>query len=230
MATAQSSHTFDQRSWRIIKEFAGIYCIQMDYRKIAKLPCNKLSKAYFGHGNIPLFEEKVSLTAKFNAFGKLIWSPDHARNHRAAFAPKGAKEWKALILRRAAQGYKNRQFYEAVAKMLAPPPKVTCICGLKIGSNEHQQTAHYRTRNHINRMLRCVPLSKVVNSTVPVPTWDRNQMGNSHTLAVRKWSNQHRRYLRKQVDLRIYMEARERVNGSIYYTMDDILVGGWIPC
>jgi hypothetical protein len=219
------SHTFDQRSWRIIKEFAGIYCIKMDYSKIAKLPCNKLSKAYFGDGNLPLFEEKVSLTAKLNAFGKLIWSPNDARNHRAAFAPKGAKEWKALILRRAAQGYKNRQFYEAVAKLLAPPPKVTCVCGLNIGAKEHQQTAHYRTRAHVNRMLKCVPLSKVADSTVP--TWD--QMGNSHTLVVRKWSNQQRRYLRKQVDLRPYMEQRERFNGTTCYTMDDILAGGWVP-
>ena len=223
-----SSHTFDQRSWRIIKEFAGIYGIKMDYTKIAKLPRTKLSKAYFGDGNLPLFEEEVSFTVKFNAFGKSIWS-NNTRKQRAALAPKGAKEWKALILRRAAQGYKNRQFYEAVAKMLAPPAKVTCVCGLKMGSNDLRQNAHYRTRAHVNRMLKCVPLSKVADSTVPVPTWDRNKMGNSHTLVVRKWSNQQRRYLRKQVDLRPYMEQRGRFNGLTYYTMEHILVGGWIP-
>ena len=96
-------------------------------------------------------------------------------------------------------------------------------------------------------MLQCVPLSKVVNSKVPV--W--NRMGNSHTLAVRKWHNPHRCYIFKQIDLRPYMEERDIKQAQIYnycslhavkltnelkkevkwertyYTMGDILVGGW---
>ena len=44
MATAQSSHMFDQASWRIIKEFVGIYGVKMDYTKITKLSRDKLSR------------------------------------------------------------------------------------------------------------------------------------------------------------------------------------------
>ena len=246
------SHTFDGRSWRIIKEFTGIYGVKMNYSKIAKLSRDKLSNAYFEEAKLSLdpFDLSIAYLCKYNKKGEIIsLDPDTPRGTRPF--NKTAKQWKALILKRVAQGYKNRQFYEAVAKLVNPPPKVTCVCGLKIGSNAHQQDAHYRTRAHVNRMLQCVPFSEVVDSTVPVG-WPLR--GNSHTLALRRWSNSQRRYLRKQVDLRPYMEQREINQDQIYnycslravkltnelkkevnwertyYTMGDILVGGWCPC
>ena len=222
MATAQSSHRFDQRSWRIIKEFIGIYGIKMDYTKITKLSRDKLSNAYFKVCKFPTPKVSVTITIIHDCNG----NPSY--QYLPAIQPKTAKQWKALILKRVAQGYKNRQFYETVAKMVTPPPKVTCVCGLKMGPNIDRQQAHYRTRNHINRMLRCVPVSKVADSRVPA--WQRgNSMGNSYTLVVRKWSNHQWQFLVKQIDLRPYMEQRERFNGTICYTMDDILAGGWVP-
>lgn len=244
------SHTFDGRSWRIIKEFTGIYGVKMNYSKITKLSREKLSNAYFEEAKLSLdpFDLSIAFLCKYNKKGEIIsLNPDTPCGTRPF--NKTAKQWKALILKRVAQGYKNRQFYEAVAKMVNPPPKVTCICGLKMGWKAHQQDAHFRTRNHVNRMLQCVPLSKVADSKVPV--W--NRMGNSHTLVVRKWSNQHRQFLVKQVDLRPYMEEREINQAQIYnycnlravkltnelkkeinwkrtyFTMDDILAGGWVP-
>lgn len=249
MATSVNPHMFDQRSWRIIKEFVGIYNIKMDYTKITKLSRDKLSKAYFVAGKQPRPETSILLPIQYDMMGNAYMDVTTTRKYHRALKNKSASEWKALILKRVAQGYKNRQFYEGVAKMLVPPPKVTCVCGMKTGTTEHQKNAHYRTSAHVNRMLQCVPLSKVVNSTVPV--WDR--MGNSHTLAVRKWSNQQRRYLRKQVDIRPYMEERDIRQAQIYnfcslksikltnkmkkelkwertyFTMGDILVGGWCP-
>lgn len=97
-------------------------------------------------------------------------------------------------------------------------------------------------------MLKCVPLSKVANSSVP------QFGGNSFTLALRRWSNHHRRYLTEQVDLRPYMEKREAVEACIesfinsgakpikltkkmkkdmnwertYHMVDDILGGVWV--
>ena len=192
---AQKPHMFDQCAWRLIKEFIGIYGIKMNYTKIKNLSRAKLSKAC----------EIVEHLSYFGDCSMLV------------------KQWKRTILKKVAEGYKNRQFYEELAKMVAPPPKVTCICGLKIGSKIGQQYNHFRTRNHVNRMLKCVPVSKVVDSKVPV--WE--QMGNSHTLIVRKWSNQQRQFLLKQIDLRPYMEQRERFNGTTHYTIDEILVGGW---
>jgi hypothetical protein len=226
------SHTFDGRSWRIIKEFTGIYGVKMDYTKITKLSRDKLSKAYFVAGKQPRSESSILVPIQYDIMGNAYTSHTTDKMLNRALKRKSASEWKALILKWVAQGYKNRQFYEAVAKMVAPPPKVTCVCGLKIGHKEHQQYNHYRTRAHVNRMLKCVPVSKVADSKVPV--WDR--MGNSHTLVVRKWSNHQRQFLVKQIDLRPYMEQRERfkdsrtgAGGFVHYTMDDILAGGWVP-
>jgi hypothetical protein len=232
------SHTFDGRSWRIIKEFTGIYGVKMNYSKIAKLSRDKLSNAYFEEAKLSLdpFDLSIVYLCKYNKKGEIIsLNPDTPRGTRPF--NKSAKEWKALILKRVAQGYKNRQFYEALAKMVNPPPKVTCICGLKMGWKSHQQGAHFRTRNHVNRMLKCVPVSKVADSNVPVwgvsrvEDWTQISpvMGNSYTLVVRKWSNHQRQFLVKQIDLRPYMEERERFNGTTCYTMDDILAGGWVP-
>lgn len=225
------SHTFDQASWRVIKEFVGIYGVKLNYAKIKNLSRDKLSNAYFKEGKLPLITVKVSWSVTFDASG-ISRVDKEAFKQLETTKSQTAKEWKATILKRVAQGYKNRQFYEALAKMLAPPPKVTCVCGLKIGTKAHQQDAHYRTRAHVNRMLKCVPVSKVADSKVPV--WDR--MGNSHTLVVRKWSNHQRQFLVKQIDLRPYMEQRERFKDSFHtgaggfrhYTMNDILAGGWI--
>ena len=233
MATAQSSHMFDQRSWRIIKEFVGIYGIKMDYTKITKLSRDKLSNAYFKEGKLPLITVQVSWSITFDASGNSTWSEEAFKQIDTTKSQTTAKEWKATILKRAAQGHKNRQFYEAVARMVNPPSKATCVCGLKIGRESHQQAAHFRTRNHINRMLKCVPLSKVAVAKDPV--W--KTMGNSYTLVVRKWSNHQRKFLVKDIDLRRFMEQRDRFNDSIHtgaggfrhYTMDDILAGGWVP-
>ena len=224
MATAQSSHRFDQRSWRIIKEFVGIYGVKMDYSKIAKLSRDKLSKAYFVAGKQPRAGTSILVPIQYDIMGNAYTEVSTKRMFHRALRRKSASEWKALILKWVAQGYKNRQFYEAVAKMVAPPPKVTCVCGLKMGTMEHQQLAHYRTRAHVNRMLQCVPLSEVADSRVQVypPT------GNSHTLAVRRWSTALRCYIFKQIDLRDFMAQRERFN-NLVYNMGDVLVGGWYP-
>ncbi len=228
-----NSHKFDQASWRIIKEFVGIYGVKMDYSKIAKLSRDKLSNAYFKEGKLPLITVQVSWSVNYDASGNSMWG-EEAFKQLVATKSQTVKEWKATILKRAAQGHKNRQFYEALAKILVPPAKVVCVCGLKMGLKPYQQDAHYRTRNHVNRMLKCVPVSKLVNTTLPVWSPDTSWcIQRSHTLGVRKWSNHQQRYLRKNIDLRPYMEQRERFNGSIHggefkhYTLDDILVGGW---
>jgi hypothetical protein len=225
------SHTFDQASWRVIKEFVGIYGVKLNYAKIKNLSRNKLSDAYFKEGKLPLITVQVSWSVTFDASGNSTWSEEAFKQIDTTKSQKGA-EWKATILKRAAQGYKNRQFYEALAKMLSPPAKDVCVCGLKIGSAPRQQDAHYRTRNHINRMLKCVPVSKLVNTTIPI--WGPDIISSiqrSHTLSVRRWSNHQRCYLRKNIDLRPYMEQRERYattsNGWRHYTMDDVLAGGW---
>ena len=161
----------------------------MDYTKITKLSRDKLSKAYFVSGKQPRLEASILVPIQYDIMGNAYTSHTTDRMFNRALKKKSASEWKALILKWVAQGYKNRQFYEAVAKMVGPPPKVTCVCGLKIGRNIDQQYNHYRTRAHVNRMLKCVPVSKVADSKVPVwgvsrvEDWTQISpvMGNSYT-------------------------------------------------
>jgi hypothetical protein len=223
-----SAHTFDQCSWRVIKEFAGIYNINMDYTKVAKIPRDKFSNVYFNICKFPTPKVSVTIMVTYDHNGT-PWRCTEDLNRLPTLKRHSAKEWKAIILKRMAQGYKNKQLYEKLAKLVAPPPKVACICGLKMGTDPHQKIAHYRTHSHINRMLKCVPVSKVADSTVPSCGDALIRMGygtNAHTISLHRWSNAQRRFIFKRVDLRPYMEQRERFTGSICYTAADILQEG----
>ena len=162
-----NSHTFDQRSWRLIKDLAGIYGVKMDYSKISKLSKDKIAKAYFDDAKLPLepFEIIITQKYKYTKDGNLT-IPDRPRYEKGTICnepirPKTKTEWKNLILKKAAQGYKNRELYEALAALLVPPPKETCVCGLKMGFSRIQQYKHYQSPTHINRMLKCVPVNSV---------------------------------------------------------------------
>ena len=167
MAAAQEPHMFDQCAWRLIKEFTGIYGIKMNYSKVAMLSKDKIANAYFDVAELSLepFEMIITQKYKYTKDGSLT-IPERPRYENGAVCneqirPKTATEWKRLILKRAAQGYKNRKFYEALAALLIPPPKETCVCGLKMGLSQAQKYRHYQTPTHIRRMLKCVPVKNV---------------------------------------------------------------------
>ena len=76
----------------------------MDYTKITKLSKDKISKAYFEHAKLPIepFEVSIVYRAKYNQNGKIIsLAPDTPSGTRPF--DKSIKEWKALILKKAAQ-------------------------------------------------------------------------------------------------------------------------------
>ena len=81
-----TQHVFDQASWRVIKEFVGIYGIKMDYSTICKLHVGDIHDALRWSEIIP---------------------PTFIYNYH-----KNPKSWKARLLKRASLGYKSRQFYE----------------------------------------------------------------------------------------------------------------------
>lgn len=191
------SHKFDQASWRVIKEFTGIYGVKMDYGKIKNLSRDKLSDAYFKEGKLPLLTVEVSWTVKFDASGNSMWESDAFKQIEATKS-QTAKEWKATILKRASQGYKNRQFYEAVAKALAPP-KVKCVCGLTMGTERNQIFQHYHTKSHINRMLKCVPVSSISENA-----------DDGH------WGPQRVHINDSLVNLKPFMKLREGVVSAVY--------------
>lgn len=111
-----SQHTFDQCSWRRIKEFLGIYDIDMDYTKIAKLSRSTLSDAYFKGGKLSRkpFRTSFQYVLKFDEYGRYEVQADVFSGMR--MMPENA--WKALILKHVAQGYKNRKFYETLARLV----------------------------------------------------------------------------------------------------------------
>lgn len=220
-----NSHTFDQRSWRLIKDFSGIYGIKMDYTKIAKLSKDKISKAYFDDAKLPLepFEVSIVYRAKYNQNGRIIsLAPDTPCGTQPF--DKSVQEWKTVILKKAAQGYKNREFYEALAKLVAPPPKVTCVCGLKIGATYRQKQKHYQTKSHINRMLKCVPVSSID----PTPPPHDPRVGNCHTICLKRLSHAPPYIQFQKFPLLPIIEQRESMKyGSMKYgvlTCDEILM------
>jgi len=189
----------------VIKEFVGIYGVKMNYGNIKNLSRDKLSDAYFKEGKLPLLTVEVSWTVKFDASGNSMWE-DNAFEQITATRTQKAKEWKATILKRAAQGYKNRQFYEAVAKALSPP-KIKCVCGLTMGVERNQIFKHYNTKNHINRMLKCVPVSSVSEN------------------ADGQWGPQNVYINDKLVNLKPFMKLREEVISMVY---NDVMPGNAI--
>lgn len=194
--TSSFSHKFDQASWRVIKEFSGIYGVKMDYSKIKNLSRDKLSEAYFKDGKQPLITKELSWNVTYDVLGNSTWGSDAFKQINATKS-QGAKEWKATILKRAAQGYKNREFYEAVAKAIAPP-KMKCVCGLMMGTNRNQIFKHYTTKSHINRMLKCVPVSSIIENT------------------DEKWGPQNVYINDQLVNLKPFMKVRELTVSRVY--------------
>ena len=122
-----TSQRFGQQPWRLIKEFCGIYGIKMDYTKVSRLSKDKLSKAYFQDAKLSLepFEVSITYRGKDNKHGKIIsLTPEGDKRQPMN---KASNEGKALILKNASHGYKNRHIYESLANMVAPPLKFTFV-------------------------------------------------------------------------------------------------------
>lgn len=87
-----TEYKFAQASWRIIKEFVGIYGVKIEYNIISKLPPGDIEDAFrFSNITAPLFMQSTRLY--YNYY----------RNPTA---------WKMLLLKKVAMGYKNLQFYQ----------------------------------------------------------------------------------------------------------------------
>jgi hypothetical protein len=228
-------HIFDQRSWRLIKDFAGIYGIKMAYTKIKNLSRDKLSKAYFEDAKLTLeaFGFSFKQQLMYDRYGYRITTsmpPPHLTSMQN-YLGKSAKEWKVCILSHVGRGYKNKEFYEAVAKLVAPSPKETCICGLKMGASHKQQYRHYQSKSHINRMLQCVPVKDVAD-TIPKPHPLLKQ-GNPHLICLSKIVSSpyyYRDY--KIIDLLPLMKARETDEAWIAANIscDDMLGDEFLSC
>ena len=91
-----SSHTFDQRSWALIKVFAGIYGVKMDYSKIKNLTVSTISHA-------------------------MKYGTEYSNNRYIG----RDRAWKKFLLRKISKGRKSRRFYEEIADIITTQDKVT---------------------------------------------------------------------------------------------------------
>lgn len=110
-----NSHTFDQRSWRLIKDFAGIYGVKMDYSKIKTLTTSTISE-------VMKYGRRYSKNGYINR----------------------TDAWKNFLLKKLSKGRKSRQFYEEIAEIIAMQDKVTKEYGLQYERFlQHDRSCHY---------------------------------------------------------------------------------------
>ena len=134
---ASQGYYLAQPAWYLVRQFAGIYGVKMNYKAVKRLNRDVISRAYFDDAKLPA----ITQTVTYNNQGQ----PEK-------LSPIKSKDWIAMILKRAAMGYNNRQFYESLANTLHPPP-VKCPCGAMVCSTEKGTRKHRSTKAHINGML-----------------------------------------------------------------------------
>lgn len=94
-----------QAAWYLVRQYAGIYDVKMDYTAIkTHLKPETVARAYFEVANLPL----IAKTVTWNMMGQIEIVHSVTPN-----------DWVDVILKRAATGYKNRKFYEELARVLA---------------------------------------------------------------------------------------------------------------
>jgi len=166
-------------AWYLVKQFAGIYGVKMNYKGVKKLNRDVISRAYFDVAKLPAITQTVTY---------------NNRGQPEKLSPIKSKRWIALILKRAAMGYNNRQFYESLAKTMHPPP-VKCACGAMVCSSGKAQLKHRNSKDHINGMLALNRLSGGLSHVVTFPrkvkegflggalVGDRSRKGIDHDIA-----------------------------------------------
>lgn len=127
-------HRFAQQSWRLIREYAGIYGVDMDYSKIEKLTTTTLSSV-MKYGN------KFSNNPYF----------------------RQCSAWKKFLLKKISSGYKSRQFYEELSEIIKEQEKVNrrwkthyerhLRDTIQIGYTQPRPTIHH---SHATRTLRII--------------------------------------------------------------------------
>ena len=96
--SAPQTHKFAQGPWLIIRDFAGIYGVKMDYSKFDTL-------------RVSTIEDAINYSKIIDP----ILMGGTRRDHKYFRDPKA---WKSFLLRRISCGYKSREFYEEIAQRI----------------------------------------------------------------------------------------------------------------
>jgi hypothetical protein len=115
--TSTDGHRFAQASWHLIREFAGIYGVKMDYSVFSIISAFTIADA-------------VRYSRTMNPF---VISAEKYFNSPMA--------WKGFLMKRISDGYKSRKFYEEIAqrilfKDIAWRSQNTHLIKLKDGAEE----------------------------------------------------------------------------------------------
>ena len=207
----KSGVVLSQGAWYLVRQFAGIYGVKMDYTQIKSLSCDKIIHAYFTEAKLPRLVSTITYSISGN--------PEKAPKIKS-------KDWIALILKAAAGGHKNRKFYEILAGELARPKKRKCLCGLHMGSEPEQIANHFSTRNHVNRMLgRVLPeqLSTYLE-TVQITDDRFLVLLRPHIPQISGYVFNHPYFIVSTIDITPYMMTCEKVRKARDYTYNDIFM------
>ena len=198
-----------QAAWYLVRQFAGIYGVKMDYTKIKSLSCDKITRAYFTEAKLPRFVSTITYS--------ISGDPEKPPKIKS-------KSWIALILKTAARGHKNRKFYETLAGELKRPKKRKCLCGLHMGGEPEQIANHCSTKTHVNRMLNRVSNEQLLTylETVQITDDRFSVLLRPHIPQISGYVPYHPYFIVRNVDITPYMMAREM--GARDYTHHDIFM------
>jgi hypothetical protein len=198
-----------QAAWYLVRQFAGIYGVKMDYTKIKSLSGDKITRAYFTEAKLPRFVSTITYS--------ISGDPEKPPKIKS-------KSWIALILKTAAGGHKNRKFYETLAGELARPKKRKCLCGLHMGSEPEQIANHFSTKHHVNRMLGRVSPEQLSNYLETVQITDDRFLVllRPHIPQISGHVFDFPYFIESTIDITPYMMAHEM--GAMDYTHHDIFM------
>ena len=202
-----------QAAWYLVRQFAGIYGVKMDYTKIKSLSRDKITRAYFTEAKLPRFVSTITYS--------ISGDPEKAPKIKS-------NAWIALILKKAAGGHKNRKFYEILAGELTRPKKRKCLCGLHMGGEPEQIANHFSTKTHVNRMLSRVSTEQLSTYLLHAPiqiTDDRfSVLRHPHIPQISGYVSYHPYFIVSNVDITPYMMPCEKARNARDYTHHDIFM------
>lgn len=114
-----SPQRLSMAAWYLVREYAGIYGVKMDYSAVKGLKPRIIYQAYFDIANLPPISRTNTHCNKNDMLITCGNGRGAIRDYLSHTKPRcKTVSWEVSILKQAAMGYKNRDFYEALSRAL----------------------------------------------------------------------------------------------------------------